>query len=783
MKEGSAISDASAALETAPPLLDPVEAQRMTERIFGVEGSLTPLDSDRDQNYRVEAGRQAFVLKFSNPAEDPASVDFQTAVLEHLEAVAPELPVPRVVPTVDGATRANVRGSDGRASTARLLTFVPGRAVRPTDLHLGALHAYGADIARLGQALRGFFHPAAGRELLFDLKYATQALPMAHDIDDPAQRALAIDVLERFAHTVLPKLPALRAQVIHNDLTLENVLFDDAHRISGIVDFGDAVHTALVCDLSSALASLLPRRPDPAEAAAAVVHGYNSRTALEPADVALLPDLLSARLAMSAAWAAWRVRRYPDSAEYVDGMVDGLWPLLDWLLEDGQHEMRRALARPTGNGAGRPVRPKQPTSALAQRRRVFGAAHEALSYGRPFRPVAADGVWIVDADGRRCLDAYNNVPHVGHCHPRVVAAVIEQTRMLNTNTRYLHEVPIRLAERLTATTPRLDVCMLVNSGSEASDLAWQLATAYTGHRGALITADAYHGFTAAVADLSPAERGPAILPPHVQAFPAPDGYRGGVSGGPGTGVEEAIAALARRGVAPAACFADALFTSDGIFAPPVSYLQDIVNRVRAAGGLLVADEVQGGFGRTGTHMWSFQAGGIEPDIVVLGKPMGNGYPIGAVLTRSDIVERFARSRRFFSTFGGNPVAAAASLAVLDVLEEEGLPAQAADVGDYLRTGLEQLAERHTVIGDIRGRGLLLGVDLVTTRAGREPASRFARAVLDAMRERGVLVGSTGPHGNVLKVRPPMVFTRQHADILINALDAVLTETRVADDAP
>lgn len=760
----------------APPAIPWAEAQQLARRAFGIEGTPTPLDSERDQNFRIRAGQRDFVLKISNPADDLASVDFQTEALRHVARTDPELPVPRLVATVDGTVRATATGRDGRASAVRLLTYLPGRMREPTDLDLESLSDYGDCLARLGRALRGFYHPAAGRDLLFDLKHAARARPMARDIDDPRHRALATGVLDRFERDVLPRLPALRAQVIHNDLTLENVVFDDAGRISGIIDFGDAVHTALVCDLSSALASLLLRRPDPARAAAAVVDGYRSRTPLEAEEVAILADLLATRLATSAAWAARHVRRYPDNAGYVDAMVDGVWPLLEWLQADGRHELNRAL------GSARPPR-DMPTGELVARRRVFGVALEGPSYTRPFRPVRAEGVWMVEADGTRCLDAYNNVPHVGHCHPRVVAALTEQTRTLNTNTRYLHDLPIRLAERLTELTPGLDVCMLVNSGSEASDLAWQLATAYTGRQGALVSADAYHGFTASVIDISPAERGPAVLPSHVERFPAPDDYRGRYRRDDprwayryAEGIAAAIAALGGRGVVPAACFADTLFTSDGIFAPPTSYFQDLIHRIHAAGTLFVADEIQGGFGRTGPRLWSFQAAGIQPDIVVLGKPMGNGYPIGAVLTRSEIVDRFARHRSFFSTFGGNPVAAAAALAVLDVLEEEGLQAHAADVGDYIRRGLESLAGPHDIIGDIRGRGLLLGVDLVTDRTSREPASGRAQAVLDQMRERGVLVGSTGPSGNVLKIRPPMVFSRDNADLLIDTLDTALRET-------
>lgn len=388
---------------------------------------------------------------------------------------------------------------------------------------------------------------------------------------------------------------------------------------------------------------------------------------------------------------------------------------------------------------------------------------------------------MFDPEGRRYLDAYNNVPAVGHGHPRVVEAVAAQARALNTNTRYLHEALVELAERLVATMPEgLDSVLFVNSGSEANDLAWRICTLATGRGGAIVSEYAYHGVTAATADFSPEEWPRGEKPSHVELVPAPDGYRGRYRSEEPRWAERyaehvgaAAAELTARDAPLATMFVDPAFTSDGILCPPPEYMRAVARAVREAGGLLVGDEVQSGHGRFGDHLWSFESSGIRPDIVTTGKPMGNGHPVAAVITRSDILDRVGERTHLFSTFGGNPVACAAALAVMDVIEEEGLQDNAREVGAYLREGLVGLMERHALIGDVRGRGLMVGVELVRDRSTREPAAAEAGAVVNAMRDRGVLVGSTGPAGNVVKIRPPLVFAREHADLLLATLDEAI----------
>jgi 4-aminobutyrate aminotransferase-like enzyme len=534
---------------------------------------------------------------------------------------------------------------------------------------------------------------------------------------------------------------------VHGDFNLDNLLVDERGRLTGILDFGDCCHTALAADLAVALASILRGRPseDAFRVARIALDGFASRLPLEPLELELLGDLVAARLAAIVSISAWRGRRFPENAAYIEAWDDDSWRLLELLDGLAPDELARELGAPPTTTPG---------PELARRRsEALGALLTPLTYAQPVHAVRAKGVWIYEPDGQRLLDAYNNVPVVGHCHPRVTEAVVRQTRLGATNARYLAEPLVELAERVLATFPReagLDTVLLVNSGSEANDLAWRLAAEATGHDGALVTENAYHGVTAATTRLSP-EDWPAAPPPRVTRIPAP-----------GSG-DDLAAALEDVDEPLAATFLDGALMSDGIYVPETSELRLLVERTHVAGGLYVADEVQAGHGRLGPELWSFTRHGIAPDVVTLGKPMGNGYPVAAVVTRRELAERFPYAGRTFSTFGGNPVAASAALAVLEVLEDERLPESAAAVGERLRTSIVSLSKTDVV--EVRGRGLLAGVQL--------SSGALAERVSDELREHGVLVGLTGLHDDVLKIRPPLVFTDEHAKLLVAALDRIL----------
>lgn len=422
------------------------------------------------------------------------------------------------------------------------------------------------------------------------------------------------------------------------------------------------------------------------------------------------------------------------------------------------------------------ARLSQSEQALVERRnRVLGPAYR-LFYERPVEFVRGEGTWLFDKSGAAYLDAYNNVASVGHANPRVVAAMADQAARLNTHTRYLNEGLLDYAERLVGTLPaELSQVTFTCTGSEANDLAVRVARAATGGTGIIVTSLAYHGVTEAVAAYSPSFGVASPLGSHVRTVRAPDSYRGGPDVGARLtkDVKAAIADLLRRGVKPAMLIVDTIFSSDGVFADPPGFLAGAAEAIRAAGGLFVADEVQPGFGRTGDTMWGFERHGLVPDLVTMGKPMGNGYPIAALVGRPDVLASFGGDVRYFNTFGGTPVAIAAANAVLDEIESRQLQANALKVGKALRAGISAIG--HPSIGDVRGAGLFIGVEIVD--ADGNPDATLTTNIVNGLRERRVLVSASGPGANVLKIRPPMVFDMSNADLFNDTLTQVITELR------
>lgn len=423
--------------------------------------------------------------------------------------------------------------------------------------------------------------------------------------------------------------------------------------------------------------------------------------------------------------------------------------------------------------------PQDPATAklIARRLKTFGPT-SMLFYQKPLNLVKGEGVWLTDADGRRYLDAYNNVPSVGHCHPRVVEAVSSQMAKLNTHTRYLFDNVYTYAERLLATFPaELGNVVFTCTGSESVDLALRIARHITGGTGIIATANAYHGNTTAATWVSPSSASTEPTNENIFFVAAPDTYRCPEGLAEKTFLEEianALARMKRNGIRPSAMIADSILSSDGVYPGCSGFLAEAAKLVRAAGALYIADEVQPGFARTGEAMWGFMRHSLVPDLVVLGKPMGNGYPAGGVVCQPQILENFGTANGYFNTFGGNPVAAAAGLAVLDVIRDEGLQNHARETGTYLLEKLSALSLRHDKIGDVRGAGLYLGVEFVTDKTTKAPDRVFATAVMNALRDAGVLGGTCGGNGNVWKIRPPLCFAHEHADTLVSALDGVLT---------
>jgi 4-aminobutyrate aminotransferase-like enzyme/Ser/Thr protein kinase RdoA (MazF antagonist) len=709
-------------LLSALPALDHEGLRGVLRDSFGITGAeLTPLAGERDLNVRVETGGNTYLLKIANPADGRDVLDMQIGALRHIEHADPELPVMRVL-----AGEPSVTLDDGRVSPARLYTYLPGRAATTGELTAAALRGYGSMAARLDKALRGYFHPAGDYRTQWHLTEVSRLRDQLGHIADPRARDQAERFLDSWDEVIAPALPGLRAQFIHADISLDNLLVDDNLRPTGIIDFGDMTHQPLVCELAVVICDVLAARPDPVTDARAVIEGYTSIIPLEEPEAGLLADLVSARLITALVVHAWQGLKTHDTAYF------------DALRARGS-ELRDAAL-------GLPYR-SMPTPELLSKRRAL-LPRAPLFYDNPVHIVRGDGVWLHDSDGNRYLDCYNNVPAVGHAHPRVTEAVARQQRLLAVHSRYPHEALVSLTSRILATLPPEPYTLfMVNSGSEANDLAWRIARAATGNEGVAVTDYAYHGVTEATHRLSPEEWAPGEKHRSVTRVPAGD--------------------ASAIGGELAAMYLDPMCTAEGILAPAPEYIRDAAAAVRAAGGVLVADEVQAGHGRTGVGLWSYEPSGVVPDMVTAGKAMGNGFPVAMLAVRDELVDAVPEQTEIFSTFGGNAVACVAALAVLDVIEDEELVANAASTGGYLMAELRGLG--HPSIADVRGRGLLIGVEF--------DAPGAARPVANELRRRGVLVGATGPTGAVLKIRPPLVFRREHADLLLTELAAAIASQR------
>ncbi|WP_374652694.1 aminotransferase class III-fold pyridoxal phosphate-dependent enzyme [Dongia sp.] len=765
----------------APRLAMPA-IEQCARQHFGLTGELSPLYSERDQNVRLrESDGSAWVLKIANAEEDPAIVDCQIETLRHIARVDPSLPVPRVRLARNGTTTVRIAAENGDQHIFYVLSYLDGRIAGTANLDTALYGKIGNMVARLGRAMRGFFHPAAGtRELLWDVRMAPRLLSHVDLLQSAEHRKIARGILTRFRDEVLPRLETLRVQPIHGDVHEHNLILTQSEpaEIAGIIDFGDMIHAPLVMDLADTIADFAidPARLD--GVLTAIAGAYHAVTPLEDAEIDLLCDLVLTRLLITPLTNAVRAHETPEEpnymAEYGAAGIEVCAAIEKMGRDAFQDRVRAACGLPTS------LHGVNVDTLIARRKKTMGSRLYVF-YDPPLHMVKGEGVWLTDASGRRYLDCYNNVPHVGHCHPHVVEALTRQIRTLNTNTRYLGEQVLEYSERLGATLPgKLKVCAFVNSGSEANDIAWRMAKTYTGNTGGITMDFAYHGITDAVDAFSPSGNMSNSVPPHMRVLTPPDGYRGAHRyGTPDWGrqyaadADRAIASLTQAGMKPAAFMVDSAFMTNGVLEPQPGYVVEVFRKIRAAGGLCIGDEVQSGFGRMGTHMWGHAHHDAVPDIVTIGKPAGNGHPLGVVITTPEIMEAFLKEFAFFSTFGGNNVSCAAGLAVLDVIEREGLVENARIVGDYLKAGIKGLMSKHSLIGDVRGTGLALGVELVTDRKTQAPAAAETKRLLNFMRDEGVLIGSEGIHGNVLKIRPPIVFSKENADIAVAALDRAL----------
>jgi 4-aminobutyrate aminotransferase-like enzyme/Ser/Thr protein kinase RdoA (MazF antagonist) len=817
-------------LSVSFPRLDKSDAIAITRRVYGIDGAATRFSTEKDDTFRIDASDGArYVLKVSNPGETAEELDLQVAAMRHVAMVAPQLPVPRVAPSIDGQFVVPLVSPTQPHRTVRLYSYLEGT---PLDaLHPSVVNPYeiGEVLAKLQLAMASFRHPHEHRVLAWDVKHFKNLTSLQAHIADPLQRSLIDEAFARFA-AIEPALRCCPTQVVHNDFNRSNIVANPGgpNFVSGIIDFGDTVHTAIAIDVATAVMNQFPLDFDadgPHDLfvqARDLLRGYLAHTQLSADELLLIPHLAMARVAARALLTSWRAMLFPENEAYILRFTRPGWEHLRWFMQRDHDTVSNALLdlvrRPTHVTSLDPsmstistsqpsvlkeaVDISQPNASLrgdmpngfnpstlshldavtqqhiARRLRLLGPSYR-LFYAEPVKIVRGEKVYLYDDQGNDYLDAYNNVVCVGHANPRIVDAIARQLSTLCTHTRYMQEPILDYAEDLLSTFGTSigeGQMMFTCTGSEANDLAMRIAMHYTGKTGVIVTSEAYHGNSHLTSSFSPSLGRKALLGPYVRTVPAPDSYRMAPSD-IGHRMAEQVALqiedIRRHGGGLAAFIADSFFSSDGVFAYPTDVLGPVAEVVRRAGGLFIADEVQSGFGRSGTHMWGHERHGVVPDIVTLGKPMGNGYPVAGLVVRPEIVAGFGQDMRYFNTFGGNSVAIAAAQATLDVLREEHVLENAQRVGAIMLEGLNGLARKYECIGDVRGTGLYFGVEMVRDRAKKDTDIATALKVVNGLRQRRVLISATGPDASVLKIRPPLVFTANDADRLLTQLDAVL----------
>lgn len=638
----------------------------------------------------------------------------------------------------------------------------------------------GLFLGEMDFVLKDFKHPAANRYYEWDIKNALEARKNLHCIKSHQNRRLVAYFLLQFETEVTPNFADLRTALIHNDANDYNILVD-GDRIIGLIDFGDMVQTSLVNNLAIACTYAMLNSEKPLEVATQIVRGYHEKMALTPLEVSLLYYLIAGRLCISLCQSAFNYSMDSTNEHHFITEKPAL-KLLDQLIRinplKAHNEFRIAC------GFSSIINTSDNHETILKERKQYIGNNLSISYNKKVKIDKGALQYLYDDQGNTFLDCVNNVSHVGHCHPTVVKAMQKQVATLNTNTRYLNDNIVEYAKRLTATLPKeLTVCYFTNSGSEANDLAIRMSRHFTKQKDVIVLDHAYHGTSTTAIEMSPYKfdgKGGFGKMPYIHKAQNPDMYRGEFKYGDNNAGEKyakdmdrIIVSLEIQSKKPAAFICETLLGVGGQIALPPNYLKEVYAKVRKAGGVCIADEVQVGFGRVGTKFWGFELQDVIPDIVVLGKPIGNGHPLAAVITTQEIADAFNNGMEYFNTFGGNPVSMATGLAVLKVIEEEELQKNALKVGDYLLERLEALKPKHNIIGDVRGNGLFVGVELVKDRMTLQPAVPEIDQIVEIMKDRGFFISTDGPLYNVLKIKPPIIFSRENAADFVDNLDAVL----------
>ena len=746
----------------------------LVEKEFGFSVEQVQLLNGYDnKNYKVSAKEKNYVFKtyaFSNEIHEV--VKAENDILLQLEGKVGST-VPCSIPFTD-KTPIKILEIENERRICRMLSFLEGTFFGEVEHTPKLFESLGLFLAKMDLELGELKNPVfQARQWEWDLQYFDLNKQYIHDIPNAKLKNRVLYFFLQFEEVVRPLIPELRKQIIHNDANEWNILVQ-GDEVTGIIDFGDLAHSFLINELAIAITYGCYDKEEPLEWATHILKSYHSVLPVHEKEVSVLYYLIAARLCTSLCNSAHAKKVNPEntyasvSEEYALKMLNKWFAINPIRVEN---EFRKAIDLS-------PIQPPRIKNILEKRQQYFGD-NLSISYGQPIHMTRSAFQYMYDASGNTFLDAYNNIPHVGHSHPKVVQAGQRQMAKLNTNTRYLYDELADYAEKLLRYFPKsLNKVFLVNSGSAASDLAIRMARYHTKAEYLMVMESGYHGNTQTSIEISDYKfshpRGEGQKE-HIIKTPLPSEFRGKYAGESDAGMlygKDAINQIQKSSNPIAAFIVEPIVGCAGQIPLADGYLKKVYPAIRAQNGVCISDEVQTGFGRLGDHFWGFEAQGVVPDMVVLGKPIANGHPMGAVVCTEEIAESFGQGVEFFSSFGGNPVSCAIASAVLDVIEEEQLQENAKVVGAYYKGLLKELAKTYPCIGEVRGSGLFLGIEIVEDGT-TNPNTALAQHIKNEMRIRQILLSTDGPYDNVIKTKPPLCFTKANAKLVVQTMDKIL----------
>ncbi len=724
------------------------------------------------QNFLLESESKKYILKkYIGIAENAPELNYENEVLTFLSEETPSR-FPQPISNISG----KYVSKDEEGNALRVLSYLEGSFFSEVSHTPELFTSLGRFIAEMDlKLLKLKIQGLAAKEDGWDLQHFLKNEDKLDYIKDAHLKKLVHHFIIQYKNQVLPYRYKLRKSIIHSDANEQNILVEE-NKVTGFIDFGDMCYSPLINELAIALTYAIIDKDNPLEWATYIIKAYHEILPLEDIEIKLLYYLIAARLCTSLLFSSYSRFIQPEN-DYATSSEKSVIQFLKYWVSISPEKATNTFFKAIGKN----------TSSIStdinqevnRRSQYFSKAY-SLSYSKPIKMVSAAFQYMFDADGNTYLDAYNNIPLVGHSHPRITEAAQQQIALLNTNTRYLYDNLHEYAERLLAKFPaKLNKIFFVNSGSAASDLAMRLARAYSNKKEIAVMEYGYHGNTQQCIDISSYKadgKGGKGLNDYVYKLPLPDAYKGEHTG-KDAGIlyaQEAINLLNSKPTLPGAFIAEPIIGCGGQIPLPDGYLQKLYEFLQAQNILCISDEVQVGMGRLGSTFWGFEQHGVIPDIVIIGKPIGNGHPMAAVVCTEEVAQAFENGMEFFSSFGGNPVSCSIGNAVLDVLEEENLQQHAKITGEHLIQGFKTLAKNYAQIGDVRGSGLFLGIEIVDQNGNRsELAGEQAAIIKNKLRDKFILSSTDGPYESVLKFKPPLCFNTKNADQLLNAVEQIL----------